>query len=147
MNARTDAAEFVRTWWLARCLLETEDDPVLGPALRSASGLLSMKLRTFGPSAIILPDDAEECGNVPNKDGSGVVFTNVLEVGQLGAVPAPVCTARDLVSNLQRVVDLLQLNKPEADALASMLQGWITRDMREGNRPEDRGIHDNVILP
>lgn len=141
MNQRAEAAEFVRRWWVARALLETEHDPVLGPALRSASGLLSKRLRTFGPTAVILPDDAEECADVSNKDGSGVVWTNVLEAGQLGAVTKPVCTLGALVSNLQRLVDVLQLAKPEADALAAMLQGWITRDVREGNRPEDRGVN------
>lgn len=134
---REDFAELFRKQYWVRALLAAEHELPMGPILRSATGILpglttARVLVTYGPKCVLLDDDAEECSALPwKKDGSGVVWTNVLRPGSVEpAHPEPICTVKRLVQHMQALVDRLQLTHDEADRLAALIVGWIGSDNR-----------------
>lgn len=133
---------FLAQWWV-RCLLATEHD-MLGAVLRTVAGKLDTSQAVFGPRCTILDDSDPINDSLPfPKDGSGVVWTNVLEANSiLPAAPKPVFTTKRFAGAVQKLVDDLELTATEAGALVALVQQWVGTDWRldAGNLPEDRGI-------
>ena len=117
------AADFRQRWWV-RCLLETEHDR-LGLILRAVMGLPTDDAPWLGPSAIV--------------DAHGMILSNWVDEHNHMHFAAGVCTVDDLVGNLRRLVDALQLSRDEADALFAQVRAWIKVDARpHTEQPEDR---------
>lgn len=132
---------FLSKWWV-KALLATEHD-ILGAILRSAMGILpkAEPLVVFGPKCVLLDDLAPECSALPfAKDGSGVVWCNVLEVGALEAVTKPICTVKDMVGAVRNLVDDLEFNIDEVTALLRLITAWIGND----NRSQAMSVEDRV---
>jgi hypothetical protein len=144
---RAEVAEYALSKWWVWALLHTEHD-TLGAVLRAATGLQSKTLVVFGPRCVIL-DDADEKNQdiLVVKDGSGVVWCNVLEPGGLGpARPMPICTTKAFTTSIQKLVDDLNLTRGEAEALVALCRSWVGTDWRldAGNLPEDRGVTETL---
>jgi hypothetical protein len=143
-DLRGEAAEMLLGQWWVRALLATEND-TLGAILRAATGLQSKRLVVFGPRCTILDDSDEKNQDLwLTKDGTGVVWCNVLRPGALGpASPEPICTAGQFARAVQTLIDNLDLSREEAEALVKVCQAWVGTDWRlnAGNLPADRGIN------
>lgn len=121
---RKEVAELVGSTWWARCLLSTEHDQ-LGMILRAAMGLPTNNPPWLGPSAII--------------DQRGIVLSNYVDANNRRHFASAVCHIDDLVSNLRRLCDHLQLSDAHAHALFSQVRGWIKEDARpHTEQAEDR---------
>lgn len=121
---REQVAEMVRQQWWVRCLLATEADQ-LGLILRAAMGIPTLSPPWLGPSAIM--------------DDKGIVLSNYVDEGNMMHFAAVVCHIHDLVANLRRLVDALQVPDVQAHALFAQVKAWIKSDARpETEQPEDR---------
>lgn len=121
---RIEVADMVRSQWWVRCLLATEEDQ-LGLVLRAVMGVPTINPPWLGPSAII--------------DDKGVVLSNYVDERQKMHFAAVVCHIDDLVANLRRLVDALQISDTYAHALFGQVKAWIKTDARpETEQPEDR---------
>ena len=121
---RIEVADLVRSQWWVRCLLVTENDQ-LGLILRAAMGIPTNDPPWLGPSAII--------------DDKGVVLSNYVDELNRFHLAAVVCHIDDLVANLRRLCDALQLSDLFAHALFGQVRTWIKSDARpETEQAEDR---------
>lgn len=121
---RVEIANLVGNQWWARCLLATENDQ-LGMILRSVMGMPTDLPPWFGPSAII--------------DQRGIVLTNYVDENNRAHVGVAVCHIDDLVNNLRRLCDTLDISDVHAHALFSQVRGWIKTDARPATeQAEDR---------
>ena len=123
-HLRKEVADMVRAQWWVRCLLQTENDR-LGLILRAAMAMPTEDPPWLGPSAII--------------DDKGVVLSNYVDELNRFHLAAVVCHIDDLVANLRRLCDALQLPDIFAHALFGQVRAWIRSDARpETEQPEDR---------
>ncbi len=121
---RQDVADMVRQQWWVQCLLATEHE-LLGLVLRAVMGIPTLSPPWLGPSAII--------------DDKGIVLSNFVDSDNRMHFAAVVCHVDDLVGNLRRLVDALQLPDVQAHALFLQVKGWIKTDARPATeQPEDR---------
>jgi hypothetical protein len=135
VQAKADRAEIALSIWWIRALITTEHDK-LGCVLRfvmnkqQGDAKHAQVLDAYTSRCTILDDTAPENVGVP-KDGSGVVWCNVSHPGALSARTEPVFTVRDWVGNIQRLVDVLDLNEEEAFALVDANKQFIRHDYRK----------------
>ena len=123
-HLREDVAALVRQQWWVQCLLAAEHDQ-LGLILRAVMGIPTLNPPWLGPSAII--------------DDQGIVLSNFVDTDNRMHFAAVVCHVDDLVGNLRRLVDALQLPDVQAHALFVQVKGWIKTDARpHTEQPEDR---------
>jgi hypothetical protein len=123
-HLRIEVADLVRSQWWVQCLLVTENDQ-LGLILRAAMGVPTVDPPWLGPSAII--------------DDNGIVLSNYVDEQNKMHFAAVVCHIDDLVANLRRLCDGLQLSDTFAHALFGQVKAWIKTDARpETEQPEDR---------
>lgn len=121
---RVEVADLVRSQWWVKCLLATETDQ-LGLILRAAMGVPTINPPWLGPSAII--------------DDKGWLLTNYVDGNNKMHFAATVCHVDDLVANLRRLVDSLDIQGVQAHALFTQVKAWIKTDARpETEQPEDR---------
>ncbi len=121
---REDVADMVRQTWWCQVLLATEHE-LLGLVLRAVMGIPTLNPPWLGPSAII--------------DDKGVVLSNFVDTDNRMHFAAVVCHIDDLVANLRRLCDALQLPDVQAHALFVQVKGWIKTDARpHTEQPEDR---------
>lgn len=122
---REEVAELVRSQWWVRCLLASEEDPVLGLVLRAVMGIPTDSPPWLGPSAII--------------DQNGIILSNYVDSKNKLHFAATVCHVNDLVDNLRALCDHLAISDVQAHALFSQVKVWIKTDARpETEQPEDR---------
>lgn len=121
---RVEVADMVGSLWWTRALLATESDQ-LGLILRAVMGIPTNNPPWLGPSAII--------------DQQGIVLSNYVDSNNKRTFAAAVCHIDDLVSNLRRLCDTLNISDVHAHALFGQVRGWIKSDARpETQQPEDR---------
>lgn len=121
---RVEVADMVKSQWWVRALLITEEDQ-LGLILRAVMGIPTNNPPWLGPSAII--------------DQKGIVLSNYVDANNKRHFASTVCHIDDLVSNLRRLCDHLQLSDIHAHALFAQVKAWIKSDARpETEQSEDR---------
>lgn len=123
-HLRVEVADLVRSQWWVKCLLATEHD-TLGLILRAAMAKPTNSPAWLGPSAII--------------DDKGYVLSNYVDAENHMHFASVICHVDDMVANLRRLVDSLQLSDIHAHALFAQVKAWIKTDARpETEQPEDR---------